>query len=195
MSRAVYMDWMLGIFRYICSSDNDRTRQKWQKLALAMAATCRLTFDVDLGDLYAVFNSKCDLADFIEWEVRKEYVNNPLYKDCFKSDYFKRTFLVTRADIDMPGMLFQMVHPVHEVYWELKVYFAMRGDQLIIRTKKGSTIHEVIPQEKLTNDFPTFMLTSHIHFLDLNQHILVFRPLNKSEPMVKFQLKLGSFHL
>lgn len=58
----------------------------------------------------------------------------------------------------------------------------MRKQELFIRIKTGSTIYEIIPHQRLTKDFPSTMLDSYVHLLDLKQRTLEFRPLkdNKS---------------
>jgi len=64
--RAACMDWLLDIIQRIHSSSNDETRKQWQARGLAVAATCRQTFDVDLDVIFTVLNSERDLGDFIE---------------------------------------------------------------------------------------------------------------------------------
>jgi len=78
--RAVCMEWMLDIFHHIhsSSSEDDAGREKWQHLALTVAVTCRLTYDVDHDVLYSLFNSERDLADFIECAV---FINNTTPQD------------------------------------------------------------------------------------------------------------------
>ncbi|KAF8464895.1 hypothetical protein BDZ91DRAFT_795394 [Kalaharituber pfeilii] len=279
-SRHVCIGWMRDLLTRFYDSENDERAQKWQRLALAMAATCRLTFNVDLRDLNAVFNTQEDIADFIEcavcigltappnirehefslllardarlahgmeahlrelvsrnsqcvhaailriwpeyvpgrqWEVLKapndrwimtttsdgeprcvhynllegtllvdglcavklpkDYMNSMLYRRLFEN----RTFQVVRTR--MLGMEFETVHPVCAGDAELKVYFAMRNKQLIIRTKKGCTVHEIIPHGELTDDFPVTMLNSYAHFLNLNEQTLEFRPIKEGKSL------------
>lgn len=64
--RAVCIDWLGGMFRYIDASENDSSVKNWEESALIIALTCRLTFNVDSDDLCAIFNSARDLAEFIE---------------------------------------------------------------------------------------------------------------------------------
>ena len=50
------------------------------------------------------------------------------------------------------------------------------NDDLIIRITTGDSVYEIIPMEVLCNDFPTYLLDNHLHFLDLNRRKLEFRP-------------------
>jgi len=53
----------------------------------------------------------------------------------------------------------------------------MRGENLIIRTKRGADVYEIISHIHLKGDFPETLLDSYLHLLDLNQQKLEFRPL------------------
>ncbi|KAF8466769.1 hypothetical protein BDZ91DRAFT_725012, partial [Kalaharituber pfeilii] len=278
--RNVCMDWMQDMIKRMNSANSDASFEKWQHLALTMAATCRLTFNVDLTDINFVITSEDDFTSFIQcaacvhentppnirkhpdrllldrdtrlahrmepylrklitenegwldtaikthwpeytagerWKLLtspnerwittttkggtdrlpmkvhynllegtflvdglpfgrlpKEYVSHPDYFRLFQN----RIFSVNKAN--MPGMSFQMAHPVSPANEDLQVYFAMRQGNLIIRTKLESEVHEIIPHSKLEGDFPHTMLNSFVHFLHLTDQRLEFRPLEDS---------------
>jgi len=70
LCRAVCIDWLVGISRYIKSPTIDYSSQRdWQIRGLLIVVTCRQTFDVDLCVSTTVFNSERDLGDFIECAV------------------------------------------------------------------------------------------------------------------------------
>ncbi|KAF8475089.1 hypothetical protein BDZ91DRAFT_675137 [Kalaharituber pfeilii] len=108
----------------------------------------------------------------------KEYVNHPDYYRLFQN----RIFSVKRPAA-MPGMSFELIRPLSLANTELQLYFTMRENDLIIRTQNGSTVHEIIPRCKLEGDFPQTMLKDFVHFLDLKEKTLEFRPLKNSESL------------
>ncbi|KAF8450069.1 hypothetical protein BDZ91DRAFT_811134 [Kalaharituber pfeilii] len=287
--RNVCMVWMQDMIKRMNSANSDASFEKWQHLALTMAATCRLTFNVDLTDINFVISSEDDFTSFIQCAacvhentppnisknpdrllldrdtrlahrmepyLRKLITENEGWLDAavkrhwpeyiagepwklltspnerwittitkggtdrlpMKVHYnllegtflvdglpfgrlpkeYNRIFSVNKAN--MPGMSFQMAHSVSPANEDLQVspskalnapkavaheyttqvYFAMRQGNLIIRTKLGSEVYEIIPHSKLEGDFPHTMLNSFVHFLHLTDQRLEFRPLDDS---------------
>ncbi|KAG6377792.1 hypothetical protein JVT61DRAFT_14565 [Boletus reticuloceps] len=64
-----------------------------------------------------------------------------------------------------------------------RVYFSLRDKVLVIRAKRTaagrSEIIQLIPREKLENDFPAILLQGHIHWLNLSTSVMDFRPIDK----------------
>ena len=64
-----------------------------------------------------------------------------------------------------------------------QVYFSLRDDDLVIRAKPtaagGSDIIQLIPREKLENDFPTVLLKGHVHWLNLSTSVMDIRPADR----------------
>jgi len=52
----------------------------------------------------------------------------------------------------------------------------MRDEDLIIRTKRGADMHEIICHTRLKHDFPKTLLDPYLHLLDLNRRKLEFQP-------------------
>ena len=63
------------------------------------------------------------------------------------------------------------------------MYFSLRDKDLTIRAKRtatgGSDIIQLIPREKLENDFPAVLLKGHVHWLNLSTSIMDIRPVDK----------------
>ncbi|CZR70243.1 uncharacterized protein PAC_20144 [Phialocephala subalpina] len=74
----------------------------------------------------------------------------------------------------MEGMAFSTTgsHHGHD-----EVHFGMVEDDLIIRTRKGVKIYELIPISKLHGDFPTLPITNYTHWLIVGEKKIEFRPL------------------
>ncbi|KIM46712.1 hypothetical protein M413DRAFT_23079 [Hebeloma cylindrosporum] len=93
---------------------------------------------------------------------------------------YKRIFGQKILDIipaDMPGMDYATRNLVHGYH----IFFAMRGSsRLIIRARCGSgRVLELIPHEVLLGDFPTFFITEHTHWMDVQSGEVEFRPLDR----------------
>jgi len=56
-------------------------------------------------------------------------------------------------------------------------------DELIIQAKKGTERHELIAHDKLSGDFPSTILNSYAHWLDLENRTLEFRSLQDSKSL------------
>ncbi|KAJ5530850.1 hypothetical protein N7527_004243 [Penicillium freii] len=60
-----------------------------------------------------------------------------------------------------------------------EVHFGMRSGNLLIKTRKGSQILQLIPQDVLEKDFPRIFVSESFHWLDLDTGVVEFRPLNQ----------------
>ncbi|KAF8420356.1 hypothetical protein EV426DRAFT_675169 [Tirmania nivea] len=122
----------------------------------------------------------------------KSYTSSPTYHRVLGN----RIISVTKADLK--GMEYQMVHPVYTdatdatdetdetSKTEIYLYFAMQDNELIIRAKtgkEGTDMHELIAHDKLSGDFPSTILNSCAHWLDLRSNVVEFRPLQDSKSL------------
>ncbi|KAG6369458.1 hypothetical protein JVT61DRAFT_14828 [Boletus reticuloceps] len=84
----------------------------------------------------------------------------------------------------IPGDLPGMDYSTRGMISEHRVYFSLPGKVLVIRAKRTaagqSEIIQLIPREKLENDFPTILLQGHIHWLNLSTSIIDFRPIDRT---------------
>ncbi|RPB26636.1 hypothetical protein L211DRAFT_804139 [Terfezia boudieri ATCC MYA-4762] len=113
----------------------------------------------------------------------KTFTTSPTYHRVLGN----RIISVIRADLR--GMEYQMVHPVYideNSKNEIYLYFAMQDRELIIRAKtgkEGTDMYELIPHDKLSDDFPSIILNSCAHWLDLRNKTLEFRSLQDSKSL------------
>lgn len=54
----------------------------------------------------------------------------------------------------------------------------MQDGRLSIKTRRGSQIPQLIPDQQLVGDFPESLVADFVHWLDLEKGILEFRPLD-----------------
>ena len=98
-----------------------------------------------------------------------EYNRSELYVRLFGSQIFH---VFTS---NMHGMLFMTARNIEDH----QIHFGRRDGEFIIRLRKGTSIWEAVPHEKLRGDFPSFFVNDFLHWLDLSTNILEFRPFNK----------------
>ncbi|KAJ5801123.1 uncharacterized protein N7518_003191 [Penicillium psychrosexuale] len=55
----------------------------------------------------------------------------------------------------------------------------MQSGKLLIKTRKGSQVLQLIPHEVLEKDFPRVLISENFHWLDLETGAVEFRPLNQ----------------
>ncbi|KAF8554288.1 hypothetical protein OG21DRAFT_1497164 [Imleria badia] len=64
-----------------------------------------------------------------------------------------------------------------------QVYFSLRAKDLVIRAKRTaagrSEILQLIPREKLENDFPAVLIKGHVHWLNLSTSVMEICPIEK----------------
>ncbi|RDW89094.1 hypothetical protein BP6252_01126 [Coleophoma cylindrospora] len=61
-----------------------------------------------------------------------------------------------------------------------QVHFVMHEDELIIRTRNGDQIQELLPQSALENDFPADFVNNFAHWLNISTGSIEFRPLENA---------------
>ena len=96
-----------------------------------------------------------------------DYVRDDLYKKIFGAQILH----VSLADL--PGMRFMTSYDAHQY----KVYFGMREGRLVIRTRRGGELLELIPKEHFAGDMPADLLNGYTHWLNLSSRVVEFRPL------------------
>ncbi|KAF8439804.1 hypothetical protein L210DRAFT_3540380 [Boletus edulis BED1] len=78
----------------------------------------------------------------------------------------------------IPGDLPGMDYSTRGMISGHQVYFSLRDKVLVIRAKRTaagrSEIIQLIPREKLENDFPAVLLKGHIHWLNLSTSVMDF---------------------
>ena len=76
---------------------------------------------------------------------------------------------------DMDGMLYMSAQEINGYL----VYFGKRGEDIVIRARKGFQVLELIPQHVFAGDFPSALIEEHFHWLDVARLEIEFRPLNQ----------------
>ena len=97
------------------------------------------------------------------------YICNDLYLRIFGSQ------VLHTLSADMPGMLYMSARDIGGYV----VYFGMREGDLVIRTRKGSRILEIIPNHRFAGDLPRALVDDYVHWLDLSAREIEFRPLDR----------------
>lgn len=100
-----------------------------------------------------------------------------LPKDYIRSDLYRRIYGSQILDVvpaDMPGMSFMTAQGVQDY----KVYFAMRDGRVVIRTRKGQEVLELIHPECFDGDLPANFVNDYAHWLDLSSKEIEFRPID-----------------
>ncbi|RDW94330.1 hypothetical protein BP5796_00093 [Coleophoma crateriformis] len=91
---------------------------------------------------------------------------------------FQRHFSSTLDVVpsSMPGMRFETQLAISGQ----QVHFVMHKGELIIRTKKGDQIHELLPQSALKHDFPAEFVKNFSHWLNISTGSIEFRSLENT---------------
>lgn len=76
---------------------------------------------------------------------------------------------------DMAGMIYMTASEVYGYSF----HFVIEGKDLVIRARTALTVFELIPHQRLADDFPTMLVEDHVHWLDLHTSELEFRPLSQ----------------
>ncbi len=98
-----------------------------------------------------------------------EYIRNDLYQKVFGAQ------ILNVSPADMAGMLYMSAHKTNGYF----VYFGMRGEHLIIRTRKGSETLELVPHNQLLSDLPMALVNNYMHWLNIQTQEIEFRPLKE----------------
>ncbi|KAI9717157.1 MAG: hypothetical protein M1812_004905 [Candelaria pacifica] len=100
--------------------------------------------------------------------VPQEYSNHNLYQRIFGS----RVLQVLTSH--MPSMSYMTSRTIsdQQVHLELK-----KDEQLIVRTIHNGDVLEVVPHHHFSGDFPSHFVDDYVHWLNLGNGVLEFRPL------------------
>lgn len=99
-----------------------------------------------------------------------DYIQNSLYLRLFGAQIL-RVF-----SSDMDGMLFMSAREVDGYL----VHFGKRGGNVVIKSRKGAQILELVPQHKFVHDLPSALIDGYFHWLDISRQEIEFRPLNQA---------------
>ena len=98
-----------------------------------------------------------------------DYIRDELYLRLFGAQ------ILHVFSSDMDGMLYMSSQEINGYL----VHFGKRGDNIIIRTRKGSQILELVPQRYFINDLPSSLIEEYFHWLDVTHRTIEFRPLSQ----------------
>ncbi|KAF8551213.1 hypothetical protein OG21DRAFT_319615, partial [Imleria badia] len=100
-------------------------------------------------------------------------VGHPLYNLIFGEQ------VVDVIPGDIPGMDYSTRGTISSH----QVYFSLRAKDLVIRAKRTaagrSEILQLIPREKLENDFPAVLIKGHVHWLNLSTPVMEIYPIER----------------
>ncbi|CAG8327264.1 unnamed protein product [Penicillium nalgiovense] len=74
----------------------------------------------------------------------------------------------------LPGASFVLSRNIED----LEVHFGMQRGRILIQTRKGSQILQLIPPDVLVKDFPRVFISDNFHWLDPQTGVVEFRPLS-----------------
>ncbi|RJE18781.1 hypothetical protein PHISCL_08882 [Aspergillus sclerotialis] len=95
------------------------------------------------------------------------YTSHPLFRRLFGL----RILRVVPSNL--PGSEFMSVQP----FGEFQVHFGIKGSQVVLKAQSKERLFQLIPHDRLSDDFPSALVTDYVHWLDLHYGILEFRPL------------------
>ena len=98
-----------------------------------------------------------------------DYIRDELYLRLFGAQ------ILHVFSSDMDGMLYMSSQEINGYL----IHFGKRGDNIIIRTRKGSQILELVPQRYFINDLPSSLIEEYFHWLDVTIQKIEFRPLSQ----------------
>ncbi|KAL8755210.1 MAG: hypothetical protein Q9184_004869 [Pyrenodesmia sp. 2 TL-2023] len=99
----------------------------------------------------------------------KEYTSHSLFIRIFGAQ------ILRVSASNMAGMLYMTANEEYGY----KLHFVIKSADLIIWAQTASTVFELIPHERFRGDFPTIFIDDYVHWLDLQQSELEFRPLSQ----------------
>ena len=98
-----------------------------------------------------------------------EYLRSNMYRKIFGAQ------ILHVLSADLPGMEFMTSREVSQY----KVYFGMRDGSLVIRTRKGEEMLELVPESHFEGDLPAEFVNEYTLWLDLSSRVIEFRPLHQ----------------
>lgn len=94
------------------------------------------------------------------------YIRDKLYLRLFDA----QTLHVFSSDMD--GMLYMSAQAINGYH----AHFGKRGQEIVIRVRKGSQILELVPQQHFARDLPSLLIDDYFHWLDVARQEIEFRP-------------------
>ncbi|KAL8989104.1 MAG: hypothetical protein Q9177_001935 [Variospora cf. flavescens] len=101
-----------------------------------------------------------------------------LPKDYTTQELFVRLFgaQILRVSVsNMAGMLYMTAKEEYGYTF----YFVLRESDLVVRAKNSTTVFEIVPHQRFSGDFPAIFVEDHVHWLDLHNYQVEFRPLDQ----------------
>ncbi|KAK6360193.1 hypothetical protein TWF730_006344 [Orbilia blumenaviensis] len=114
----------------------------------------------------------------------QEYTNNQTYDRIFGSD------VLVVGPSSLLGMQFETRFPIEGH----SVHFALKEDNLIVRTQKDGSVYELIPRTLFGSDMCSPLVEDYVHWLDLGASKIQFRKLGRiwDTQNYEWELSLGS---
>ncbi|KAI9890486.1 MAG: hypothetical protein M1814_003970 [Vezdaea aestivalis] len=100
-----------------------------------------------------------------------EYESHPTFRRLFGDGE-----ILDVVPSSMSGMLFETRNKI----LDFQVFFGMYDSELIIRTKKGEEVLELLPVHALQDDFPRAFIHEFTHWLNKTTGIVQWRPLKRT---------------
>lgn len=119
------------------------------------------------------------------------YSAHPTYKRVF-GDQVLDVLVSSRAGME---------YMTQKEVWGFEVFFAMQDEELIIKTRKGDQMLELIPHQKLRGDLPNVFVEEHTHWMNLTTRAVELRPRDlqwQSSPLnwqLRYSEDLATMHL
>ncbi|KAL8647212.1 MAG: hypothetical protein Q9210_005690 [Variospora velana] len=101
-----------------------------------------------------------------------------LPKDYTTQVLFVRLFgaQILRVSVsNMAGMLYMTANEEYGYTF----YFVMKESHLVVKAKNSSTVFEIVPHQRFSGDFPAIFVEDYVHWLDLHNYQVEFRPLDQ----------------
>ncbi|KAL8968995.1 MAG: hypothetical protein Q9197_004578 [Variospora fuerteventurae] len=101
-----------------------------------------------------------------------------LPKDYTTQELFVRLFgaQILRVSVsNMAGMLYMTAKEEYGYTF----YFVLKESDLVVKAKNSTTVFEIVPHQRFSGDFPAILVEDHVHWLDLHNYQVEFRPLDQ----------------
>ena len=115
---------------------------------------------------YNLFNGELLVSGKPLGRLPMEYVQSDIYLRVFGAQ------ILQVSSADMPDMLYMSTQNVHGH----AVYFGMSGQEVVIKAVKDSHTMQAVPKDTFEGDLPQAFIEDHIHWLDLSNGAVEFRP-------------------
>jgi len=142
----------------------DYTNNRWLRTETASSSE-RRSQEV----LYNVFEGELLVDGKPLGRLPTSYTGSDLHRKTFGAQIL-RVFMS-----NTPGMLYMSAQELNGYV----VYFGMRGEDVIVRIRKGAQTLELIPAHIFDGDLPSAFINKYFHWLDLATREIEFRPLDR----------------